>query len=583
MPLYYSKSAVDDLRSKLNIVDVVGRVVPLRRSGANYKGLCPFHSEKTPSFVVSEQKQIFTCFGCGASGDVVGFTMRYYNLEYGDAVEKLGREYGITVELSRSAEDREKYYEINREAARFFYRAFTEQRNPGYTYMRRRGIEDATLKKFGIGYADGSWDSLYHFLRERGIEEKVLLELGLISESKGKYYDKFRDRVIFPIINTSGRVIGFGGRAIGDDTPKYLNSPESRIFQKKNNLYALNTTKQDIGREGYAILVEGYMDAIALYQAGVHNVIASLGTALTENQVKLIKRYTKQVVLSYDADSAGQNASLRGMDILSREGCKVRVLHVTEGKDPDEFIKKNGRDAFLALVDEAMPYIDYKLTALQRGLDLETEEGKIDFLRGAGAVLREVSPVEAEVYIQKLARELHIAESAIKLEMVGQRPAVEVQSRPAAGEVARRDDEQPALSSLEANVLKAVFMEPSLTEKLLETDGMLESALSRKVKDLIFEFYGLYGDFHLEQVMDRLDPEESEALAAALDKVVVCGNGEEVFEQCVRTWQLLCLNRREQDLIARLALVDGDTENASVEALTKELMEIQQQKTRMGE
>ena len=355
-------TTVEELKNQINIVDVVGRVVPLKRAGANYKGVCPFHSEKTPSFVVSEQKQIFTCFGCGASGDVIEFTKRYYNLDFAEAVEKLAKENGIEISIGgKRNSDKEKYYEINKEAARFFYRAFTEEKNPGYSYMKKRGIDDAILKKFGIGYADDSWDSLYRYFKAKGTDEKVLLELGLISEKNGKYYDKFRNRVIFPIINTSGKVIGFGGRAIGEAMPKYLNSPENIIFQKKNNIYALNISKQDVGREGYGILVEGYMDVISLYQHGVRNVGASLGTALTENQARLLKRYTKKVVLSYDADAAGRNAALRGIDILSGEGIKVKVLHVTDGKDPDEFIKKNGKEAFIKLIDGALPMIDYKL------------------------------------------------------------------------------------------------------------------------------------------------------------------------------------------------------------------------------
>ena len=576
MGLSFSNSTIDDLKSQINIVDVVGRVVALKRAGANYKGVCPFHNEKTPSFVVSEQKQIFTCFGCGATGNVIGFVKQYYNLDFNEAVEKLAGEYGITIKRNNFGEDREKYYEINREAARFFYRAFTEQKNPGYAYMKNRGLEDATLKKFGIGSADGEWDSLYSYLKQKGYEDKILLELGLISEKDGKKYDKFRNRVIFPIINTSGKVIGFGGRAIVDAIPKYLNSPENKVFQKKNNLYALNTTRQDIGKEGFAILVEGYMDAISLYQGGVRNVIASLGTALTENQSKLIKRYTKNVVLSYDADSAGQNAAMRGIDILSKEGCKVRVLHVTDGKDPDEYIKKNGRDAFLQLVDGALPYIDYKLQFIRKGVDLETEEGKIDFIKAAAGILRELSPVEAEVYIKKLAGELRIAEGAIKMEILGNTTNVPVPG-PLRRNLREKEEVHDSLTPLEASLLKTLFVNPVLTERLLDFDQAITSRLGRKVKDILFELYGLSGDFQLEQVQDRLEPEESEVLAEALSNVVICGNEEQVFEQCINTWQLQCLSEREQDIITRLSLADEEKNPESIEALTRELMEVQQE------
>ena len=577
MGLSFNNSTIEDLKSQINIVDVVGRVVALKRAGANHKGVCPFHNEKTPSFVVSEQKQIFTCFGCGASGDVIKFTQRYYNLDFNEAVDKLAGEYGITIKRSSFGEDREKYYEINKEAARFFYRAFTEEKNAGYTYMKNRGLDDAILKKFGIGYADEKWDSLYTYFKNKGVDEKILLELGLISESKGKYYDKFRNRVMFPIINTSGKVIGFGGRAIGDDNPKYLNSPENKVFQKKNNLYALNTTKQDIGKDGYAILVEGYMDAISLYQGGVRNVAASLGTALTENQTKLLKRYTKSVVLSYDADAAGQNAAMRGIEILNKEDCKVRVLHVTDGKDPDEFIKKNGREAFLKLIDGALPYIDYKLNFIQKDMDLNTDEGKIDYIKAAAGILKELSPVEADVYIRKLSKTLRIAEGAIKMEIMGNTTGGSRNSQPAVQRSHSAEEVQEEMSSLEANILKTLLMNPQLTEKLLDYSEIMSSAPARKVTDILFELYGLNGDFHMNQLTDRLEPEESEQLIRNLNNIVIAGNEEQVFEECVNTWQIQRLTAREQDLITRLSLADEENNTDVIRQLTLELMEVQKE------
>ena len=578
MGLSFNNSTIDDLKSQINIVDVVGRVVALKRAGANHKGVCPFHNEKTPSFVVSEQKQIFTCFGCGATGDAIKFTQQYYNLDFNEAIEKLGNEYGITIKRNNFGEDREKYYEVNKEAARFFYRAFTEQKNAGYTYMKNRGLDDAILKKFGIGYADEKWDSLYNHFKAKGVDEKILLELGLISESKGKYYDKFRNRVMFPIINTSGKVIGFGGRAIGDDNPKYLNSPENKVFQKKNNLYALNISKQDIGKEGYAILVEGYMDAISLYQGGVRNVAASLGTALTENQTRLLKRYTKNVVLSYDADGAGQNAAMRGSEILIKDDCKVKVLHVTDGKDPDEFIKKNGREAFLKLIDGALPYIDYKLRYIRRDMDLSSDDGKIDYIKAAAAVLRELSPVEADVYIKKLSKELHIAEGAIKMEILGNNSNSSRNSQPAVPQRNHREEEvQEEMSSLEASIIKSLMVNPGLTEKLLDYSEIMASTPARKVMDILFELYGLNGDFHMNQLTDRLDPVESEALSSALDKIVIAGNEEQVFSECINTWQRKRLLQQEQELITRLSLADEENNPDSINQLTLELMEIQKQ------
>ena len=477
MSFSFSKETIDDLKSQIDIVDVVGRSVQLKRAGANYKGNCPFHNEKTPSFVVSPQKQIYTCFGCGASGNAISFVMQYYNLAFNEAVEKLAGEYGITLKKNTRNDDREKYYEINREAARFFYKSMTEGKNPGYTYMQKRGISDQIIKKFGLGYADANWDSLYKHFKEKGVSEKLLVELGLLSEKDGRYYDKFRDRVIFPIINTSGKVIGFGGRALSNEVmPKYLNSPENKVFQKKNNLYALNITRQDVGKEGHAIIVEGYMDVISLYQSGVHNVAASLGTALTENQAKLINRYTKNIVLSYDADAAGQKAALRGIDVLRQENCKVKVLHVTDGKDPDEFIKKNGKESFVKLVENAMPYIDYKLEAYKKGLNLATEEGKLDYMKRITSVLKELGPVEADLYIKKIAKTVGIAEGAIKMEILGDNKETKEIPRPA---VRPDKDEVPLdISSLEATIIKCIFTEPMLVERLVTEEDVFSSYLS---------------------------------------------------------------------------------------------------------
>ena len=574
MSFSFSKEAIEDLKSRIDIVDVIGRQVQLKRAGANYKGLCPFHNEKTPSFIVSPQKQIFTCFGgCGASGDVVSFVMRYYNLEFNEAVEKLAKEYGIDIVKSqRRNDDREKYYEINREAARFFYRNMTEGPNRGYSYMRRRGIEDRTIKKFGLGYAPDSWDSLYGYFKEKGTDEKLLLELGLLSQKDGRYFDKFRDRVIFPIINTAGKVIGFGGRALDDKAmPKYLNSPENRVFQKKNNLYALNSTKQDIGKAGTAIIVEGYMDAISLYQNGVRNVAASLGTALTDNQAKLINRYTKNVVLSYDADAAGQKAALRGIEVLRNEGCKVKVLHVTDGKDPDEYIKKNGRDAFDKLVEKAIPYTDYKIEAAKRDIDIGTEEGKIDFIRRITPILSDLTPVEADIYIKKAARDTGISEKAIKME-------IPVNNKREQSSGAVRQEKQGtngiSVSNIEASVLKCLFIDPQLSEALLPYMDMFESELSRRAVNIAFEEYGLKGDFDKRTIMDRLDPDESMALQESIDKVQIKGNEKEVLTRCIHRWEYGRLEKEEKKIIDMLTLADADKNEPAARDLAEKLMRI---------
>ena len=575
MSFSFSKDAVEELKSQIDIVDVIGRSVQLKRAGSNYKGLCPFHNEKTPSFIVSPQKQIFTCFGgCGASGDVVSFVKRYYNLDFNEAVEKLANEYGISIKRNTYSDDREKYYEINREAARFFYKNLTEVKNPGYSYFQKRGIEDRTIKKFGLGYAPDSWDALYNHFKTKGTDEKILVELGLLSEKNGKYYDKFRNRVIFPIINTAGKVIGFGGRALTSEVmPKYLNSPENKIFQKKNNLYALNITRQDIGKEGFAIIVEGYMDVISLYQNGVRNVSASLGTALTENQAKLVNRYTKNVVLSYDADDAGQKAALRGIDVLKKENCKVKVLHVTDGKDPDEFIKKNGREEFLKLSSNSLPYNDYKLEAAKRGLNLSSEEGKLDYMKRINSILHDLSPVEKDIYIKKIARDTGISEGAIKMEILGNTSFEEKNKN--IRDTNTDNAENILLSPLESTCLKCMFINPSLSEDILPWMDIFESSLAQKIVNICFELYGLEGDFHLSQIIDKLEPIESQCLEESINKIIVSGNEQDVLYQCIHKWKYNQLETEEKRLIDMLSLADEKENREFLEELTVKLMEIQ--------
>ena len=579
MGFSFSNASIENMKNQVNIVDVVGRAVQLKRAGSNYKGCCPFHNEKTPSFVVSEQKQIFTCFGCGASGDVIEFVKRYYNLDFSDAVEKIASEEGITLERRQSHDNREIYYQVNKLAANYFYRAFTEQANRGYAYMKRRGISPAVLKKFGIGYADREWDSLYRYLLSQGVDKKIMVELGLVSEGKnGKCYDKFRDRVIFPIINTSGKVIGFGGRAVNpEDNPKYLNSPESKIFQKKNNLYGLNISRQNVGKDGFIILVEGYMDTIALYQSGVQNVAASLGTALTENQAKLIKRYTRDVILSYDADNAGRAAALRGLEILKKEDCKVRVLHVTDGKDPDEYVKKNGKTAFLKLIDGALPYGDYRLAAARTGFDLSKDSDKIDYMRKAVAILKELSPVEQDIYITKLSKELKIAEGAIKMELLGNN---NTETPPSHGREGKHREEVQTteIAPIERTLLKVMLTDDSFIEKGADYPEVFRSPFAVKIYDILADEYKAHKFIDINRILDGLSAEEAECLTEICDHVIVGGSAAQVFDECIDSWNSMRLAEEEKRLIMLLSMADEEDNQERINNLTDQLMKIQRER-----
>ena len=580
MSFSFSNSAIEELKDRVNIVDVIGRVVPLKRSGSNYKGVCPFHSEKTPSFVVSEQKQIFTCFGCGASGDMIEFVKRYYNLDFTEAVEKIAGEYGIVLEKRQSDGRREKYYEVNRLAARFFYRAFTEKANPGYSYMKKRGITPAVLKKFGIGYADSEWTSLVDYMNSQGIENRTLIELGLAAESRGRVYDKFRNRVMFPIINTSGKVIGFGGRAVSDqDNPKYLNSPESLVFRKKNNLYGLNISRQNVGKDGFIILVEGYMDVIALYQGGVHNVAASLGTALTENQAALIKRYTDSAVLSYDADSAGRNAALRGMDILKKENLKVRVLHVTDGKDPDEFIKKNGKEAFLKLVEEALPYGDYKLEAAKSGIDMSSGEGRIDYIRRAAGIIASMSPVERDIYIAKAAKEAGVSESAVRMEIMPEGETISSGDMHSHRLRRSEDDSDTETSHVIAGRDRDLLTLSVRSEKYIDTISTMPDIfaldVSRKIFDVIENDFRENGNLDINRVLDTLPDEERELLTEACESTPYYEDEEKVLADCMKDWKLSSLADEEERILTMLSLADETGNDDKLSSLMERLKNIQ--------
>lgn len=570
---------VDEIKDKVNIVDVVGQVVPLKRAGANYQGLCPFHGEKTPSFSVSEQKQFFHCFGCGVGGDVIKFVEMYYHLDFKEAVERLAGQYGIPVEWGRgdtNAGEREELYAINREAAIYFYRCLRAGKNRGSLYAAERGLTPETLHTFGIGYAPDAWTGLYNHLKDKGVAEEKMIALGLVSKSKDRCYDKFRDRLIFPIQNTAGKIIGFGGRILGEGRPKYLNSQETPIFLKKNNLYGLYQSKQEVVAKDRIILVEGYMDAVSLYQAGIHNVAASLGTALTDNQVRLVKRYTKNAVLSYDSDDAGVRAALRGMDIFQAEGMDVRVLHVTDGKDPDDFIKKNGREAFQRLVDASLGYADYKIHYLEGQYDLSTDRGRVGFLEAAARVLLKLGPVEADMYTKELAERYGISREAIRREMEGGRAEEERRQqtvRPPAREAGK--EERPALRPQERTLLKLLLEEPSYLAREEENEKVLTTPGAAAIYTALHEVYKEGDKVAVRSVMEHLEEEDQALLTSVENGMPLPGDTETVYRDCVQKAEREALKRREKELIDQIDLADEETNKEDIERLTTELMELQ--------
>ncbi len=555
-------------------MDVIGRVVTLKKAGSSYKGLCPFHNEKTPSFSVDEGRQTYKCFGCGEGGDVISFVEKYYNLDFMEAMEMLAREYGIELKRGggQGSGKSKEYYEINRLAARFFYRALREHNNPGYTYMRRRGISDETLNTFGIGYADDEWTSLTDHLIGQGYEPEKLVEVGLSSEKDGRYYDKFRGRVIFPIINTGGKVIGFGGRIIAEGEPKYLNSRESAVFQKKNNLYGLNVTKDYVKKENRIILVEGYMDVISLYQAGIRNVSASLGTALTENQARLIKRYTSDVILSYDADAAGQKAALRGLDILYDEDLRARVLVVTDGKDPDEFIKAKGRDAYLALADEALPYGDYKLKRAEEPYDLSDNQQKLKYIRDALRILKGMKPVEADMYLGMLSEKTGISGQAIRQEFENGK---DENGRAAFGNViARKQNYREDISEAEQQLLKLMLIDSDYVKL---PDDIKDDVFNDRVSSSLYQAIQAEDKgerpLNIERLTEQLDVDGAQLLSAVTAKIIPGDRENEIYGDCIRFIRLNKLKNEEAGIRSRLR--NPDLSREEMEKLMQRQIEIQ--------
>ncbi len=476
-------SFLEELVSRSDIVDVVSEYVPLtKRSGSNLFGLCPFHSEKTPSFSVAPDKQIYHCFGCGKGGGVINFIMEIENLPFRDAVALLARRAGMEMPEDDTPGElrskRARILQLNRDAARFFYENLSRPDGAAAVeYINRRGIAAAMVKRFGLGAAPDKWTGLSDAMLDMGYTVGELADAGLVKRGRnGGIYDTFRNRLIFPVIDARGSVIGFSGRILGDGEPKYLNSPDTPVFTKSRNLFALNLAKKS--KRGMFILVEGNVDVVSLHQAGFDCAVASLGTSLTPEQVLLMSRYTKNVVIAYDADSAGVKAAQRAIGMFEKTGMNVRVLRIEGAKDPDEFIKKNGADAFSVLLDKSENHTEYKLMSIRAKHDLNTDDGRLDYLKEATEMLAQVSnAVEREIYARHVADDAEVSVEAVKTEVdkagrrlrairkkqrerQNMRPEAAIQ--PAASSLRY---ENPASAAAEEGIVRLIIMDPSLAFK----------------------------------------------------------------------------------------------------------------------
>jgi len=507
----FSPAFIDELIAQNPIEDVVGQYVNLKRSGANMFGLCPFHGEKTASFSVAPDKGIYYCFGCHKGGGVINFQMEVEGMSYPDAVRALAKRVGMEVpddeEYQSRYHQQERLWALHKEAARFYHtRLYAPEGAAALQYATGRGMPKAVLTTFGIGYAPDSWTNLVDHLRKKGYTDQELKDSGLVtvSQKNGNLFDRFRDRLMFPIIDVRGNVIGFGGRIMkkDDNAAKYLNSPETLIFNKRKNLFALNLAKKS--KLGYLILVEGYMDAIALHQYGFDCAVASLGTALTPDGATLLSKYTDQVVLIYDGDNAGQNATQRAIPILEKAGLKVKVLQMQGAKDPDEFLKKFGADKFRLLLEGSSNRIEYQLNAIRQKYDISVDDQKVQYVHDSAALIASLdSPVKREIYGKRVAEAASLSEAAVAMEVEKARKIRRAREKKAQEKI----DLAPAQafqrrgsSKVPYNNVKSGVAEQSIVAMLMRESALLSQAGDLKAEEFSVPLFGKV----FTQVKDRV-------------------------------------------------------------------------------
>ena len=550
----FPASFIDELVARNPIEDVVGQHVNLKRSGSNLFGLCPFHGEKTASFSVNPDKGIYYCFGCHKGGGVVNFQMEIEGLSYPDAVRALAKRVGMEVPEDEQYQSRyrqqERLWALHKEAARFFHsQLHAPVGAEALKYALGRGMSKSILTTFGVGYAPDSWDTMVKAMKAKGYTEQELKDSGLVtvSQKNGNLFDRFRDRLMFPIIDVRGNVIGFGGRIIkkDDNAAKYLNSPETMIFNKRKNLFGMNLAKKS--KQGYLILVEGNIDVVALHQYGFDNAIASLGTSLTEEQAALMTRYTDQIVLIYDGDKAGQNATQRAIPILEKVGIQVKVLQLKDAKDPDEFLKKFGADKFKLLLEGSANRVEYQLNSIRSKYDLNVDEERVNFLQeSAGLISSLQSPVQQEVYGHRVADVAKISYDAMKNEIdkAKKRRAYQQKKKQEAIDLAPAKALQPKSRNIRYDNMKSAMAEETLLAMALREPALLDQAAQLKGESFSS---GLLGKVfsQLQQrhslglevsvaVLEDMDAEEMSHIAGVAQKELGPVN-EQAFADCIRT------------------------------------------------
>ena len=584
----YSDEIIDDVRQSNDIVDVISQYVRLKRSGRNYFGLCPFHNEKSPSFSVSPEKQIFHCFGCGVGGNVFTFLTKIEGINFVEAVQLLAERANIQLPTLENNMDsakealKAKVYKVNEFTANYYHEnLYKPESKIAQEYVKKRKLSNETLKSFQIGFS-GKFDELYRELKKQGFEDREILESGLVNKNeRGQFIDRYRNRLMFPICDARGRVIAFGGRVLDDSKPKYINSPENVVYSKGRHLYGLNVAKKyDIKKR--LLIVEGYMDVISLHQREIHNVVASLGTALTQQQGYLLRNHTEQIILSYDSDEAGQTAKVRAMEILQNMGCDIRVLQMEGAKDPDEYVIQYGNARFQNLVDKAISVIEFKVKILRQSLNLENTNDKIKFLNEIAKLISKIdNSMEREVYIEKIAKEYDVSKEAIYAE-VNKLTYKETsdekilnKTKPVIkhSENINTNNVSEAIKRRE-NIVLAILLSGDISVyQIIKQNIQVEDfkdIINQKIARKLYEEFD-NGNSNINAIIDNLSEEEQNHITMIMAEDYGIDDVEKAIDDVIQSYEKEKLNERKFKILETL---ENQTEEKIRKELEKELSDI---------
>ena len=581
----YSDEIIDEVRQTNDIVDIISQYVHLKRSGRNFFGLCPFHNEKSPSFSVSPDKQIFHCFGCGVGGNIFTFLTKIEGINFVEAVQMLAERSNIQLPTLENNEDsarellKSKVYKVNEFAANFYHQnLYKPQSKMAQEYIKKRKLTNETLKSFQIGFS-GKFDELYKELKKQGFGEQEILESGLVNRNdKGQFIDRYRNRVMFPICDVRGRVIAFGGRVLDDSKPKYINSPENVVYSKGRNLFGLNVAKKgDINK---ILVVEGYMDVISLHQRGITNVVAPLGTALTQQQGWLLRK-SEKIILSFDSDEAGLNAKIRALDILQDMGCDIRVLQMDGAKDPDEYIIKYGNARFNKLIEEALSVIEFKIKVLKQNINLDNINDKIKFLNEIAKLIAKVeNTIEREVYIEKIAKEYEISKEAIIAEINKL-----LYSKTKGEKLLDKSKSVVSIKKTDENQISQVVKrrENTLISILLTGDISVFQVIKQNIsiseikdsinQEIIKKLYEEFekGNSNINGIIDMLGEEEQNHITEIMADDYEISNIEKAIDDIIQSYEKDKLNNRKFEI---LQILENNIEVSNKKELEKELSDI---------